>query len=131
MEVCMFVPWEAKWLAWGVFKTIFCLSLIHRSSDNWKVLKELEKAAMVYWSAKDRLPPRVFQSFPVFMNMNSLDVTLRFLVVYIQWIHLDCLKADGQDRHQHWKRFGICSSGQRMSSNFVLTRKQDIIQGER
>lgn len=30
----------------------------NRASDNWKVLKELEKAAKVYWSAKDRLPPR-------------------------------------------------------------------------
>ncbi|KAK6937742.1 hypothetical protein RJ641_031250 [Dillenia turbinata] len=29
-----------------------------RASDNWKVLKELEKAVKVYWSAKDRLPPR-------------------------------------------------------------------------
>ncbi|KAI5656902.1 hypothetical protein M9H77_25695 [Catharanthus roseus] len=30
----------------------------NRASENWKVLKELEKAAKVYWSAKDRLPPR-------------------------------------------------------------------------
>lgn len=30
-----------------------------RASDNWRVLKELEKAAEVYWKAKDRLPPRV------------------------------------------------------------------------
>lgn len=30
----------------------------NRASDNWKVLKELEKAAKVYWNAKDRLPPR-------------------------------------------------------------------------
>ncbi|KAK9289227.1 hypothetical protein L1049_017701 [Liquidambar formosana] len=30
----------------------------NRATDNWKVLKELEKAAKVYWSAKDRLPPR-------------------------------------------------------------------------
>ncbi|XAR54343.1 hypothetical protein NMG60_11029423 [Bertholletia excelsa] len=30
----------------------------NRASDNWKVLKELEKAIKVYWSAKDRLPPR-------------------------------------------------------------------------
>ncbi|KAL3644987.1 Thioredoxin-like fold domain-containing protein mrl7, chloroplastic [Castilleja foliolosa] len=30
----------------------------HRASDNWKVLKELEKAAEVFWKAKDRLPPR-------------------------------------------------------------------------
>nr|CAD1838959.1 unnamed protein product [Ananas comosus var. bracteatus] len=29
-----------------------------RAADNWKLLKELEKAAKVYWSAKDRLPPR-------------------------------------------------------------------------
>ncbi|MQL86969.1 hypothetical protein Taro_019507 [Colocasia esculenta] len=30
----------------------------NRAADNWKLLKELEKAAKVYWSAKDRLPPR-------------------------------------------------------------------------
>ncbi|XP_073002896.1 thioredoxin-like fold domain-containing protein MRL7 homolog, chloroplastic [Typha latifolia] len=29
-----------------------------RASHNWKLLKELEKAAKVYWSARDRLPPR-------------------------------------------------------------------------
>ncbi|XP_057550405.1 thioredoxin-like fold domain-containing protein MRL7, chloroplastic isoform X2 [Amaranthus tricolor] len=31
----------------------------NRGSDNWKLLKELEKALKVYWNAKDRLPPRV------------------------------------------------------------------------
>ncbi|KAK7400143.1 hypothetical protein VNO78_11343 [Psophocarpus tetragonolobus] len=30
----------------------------NRASDNWKNLKELEKAVKVYWRAKDRLPPR-------------------------------------------------------------------------
>ena len=30
-----------------------------RAADNWKFLQELEKAAKVYWNAKDRLPPRV------------------------------------------------------------------------
>uniref|UniRef100_A0A2N9FC23 Thioredoxin domain-containing protein n=1 Tax=Fagus sylvatica TaxID=28930 RepID=A0A2N9FC23_FAGSY len=30
----------------------------NRAIDNWKALKELEKALKVYWSAKDRLPPR-------------------------------------------------------------------------
>ncbi|XP_051118592.1 thioredoxin-like fold domain-containing protein MRL7, chloroplastic [Andrographis paniculata] len=30
----------------------------NRASHNWKVLKELEKAAEVFWKAKDRLPPR-------------------------------------------------------------------------
>ncbi|CAN1245273.1 Thioredoxin-like fold domain-containing protein MRL7, chloroplastic [Linum grandiflorum] len=30
----------------------------NRAADNWKTLKELEKAAQVYWNAKDRLPPR-------------------------------------------------------------------------
>jgi hypothetical protein len=34
--------------------------LFHRAADNWKNLKELEKAVKVYWSAKDRLPPRVW-----------------------------------------------------------------------
>eukprot|EP00268_Persea_americana_P045021 TRINITY_DN4568_c0_g1_i8.p1 TRINITY_DN4568_c0_g1~~TRINITY_DN4568_c0_g1_i8.p1 ORF type:complete len:105 (-),score=20.20 TRINITY_DN4568_c0_g1_i8:633-947(-) len=32
---------------------IFC-----RAADNWRLLKELEKAIKVYWNAKDRLPPR-------------------------------------------------------------------------
>ncbi|XP_059626069.1 thioredoxin-like fold domain-containing protein MRL7, chloroplastic isoform X2 [Cornus florida] len=31
----------------------------NRAAYNWKVLKELEKAAKVYLSAKDRLPPRM------------------------------------------------------------------------
>ncbi|OAY32677.1 thioredoxin-like fold domain-containing protein MRL7, chloroplastic [Manihot esculenta] len=30
----------------------------NRATDNWKTLKELEKAVKVYWGAKDRLPPR-------------------------------------------------------------------------
>ncbi|KDP26497.1 hypothetical protein JCGZ_17655 [Jatropha curcas] len=30
----------------------------NRATVNWNTLKELEKAAKVYWSAKDRLPPR-------------------------------------------------------------------------
>ncbi|KAG6571537.1 Thioredoxin-like fold domain-containing protein MRL7, chloroplastic, partial [Cucurbita argyrosperma subsp. sororia] len=30
----------------------------NRATDNWKTLKELEKALQVYWKAKDRLPPR-------------------------------------------------------------------------
>ncbi|CAN4083896.1 unnamed protein product [Withania somnifera] len=30
----------------------------NRASENWKALKELEKAAKAYWSAKERLPPR-------------------------------------------------------------------------
>ncbi|XP_028765468.1 thioredoxin-like fold domain-containing protein MRL7, chloroplastic [Neltuma alba] len=30
----------------------------NRAMDNWKTLKELEKAIKVYWGAKDRLPPR-------------------------------------------------------------------------
>ncbi|EEF32529.1 hypothetical protein RCOM_0258490 [Ricinus communis] len=34
------------------------LKFVCRATDNWKTLKELEKAVKVYWSAKDRLPPR-------------------------------------------------------------------------
>ncbi|KAL5228265.1 hypothetical protein ABZP36_016530 [Zizania latifolia] len=30
----------------------------NRAADNWRFLQELEKAAKVYWKAKDRLPPR-------------------------------------------------------------------------
>ncbi|XP_010251386.1 PREDICTED: uncharacterized protein LOC104593326 [Nelumbo nucifera] len=30
----------------------------NRATDNWKFLKELEKAIKIYWKAKDRLPPR-------------------------------------------------------------------------
>lgn len=33
----------------------------NRASENWKVLKELEEAAKVYWRAKDRLPPRTIK----------------------------------------------------------------------
>lgn len=43
-------------------KPFVACCFILRASDNWKVLKELEKAAKVYWNAKDRLPPRVFQT---------------------------------------------------------------------
>ncbi|KAF2294910.1 hypothetical protein GH714_026975 [Hevea brasiliensis] len=35
------------------------LKFVCRATDNWKTLKELEKAVKVYWSAKDRLPPRL------------------------------------------------------------------------
>ncbi|KAK6940635.1 hypothetical protein RJ641_030166 [Dillenia turbinata] len=37
---------------------VLVLERYKRASDNWKVLKELEKAVKVYWSAKNRLPPR-------------------------------------------------------------------------
>ncbi|KAK4347059.1 hypothetical protein RND71_033398 [Anisodus tanguticus] len=47
------IDWEGEiddcWV-----KEINCLE----ASDNWKALKELEKATKVYWSAKERLPPR-------------------------------------------------------------------------
>jgi hypothetical protein len=33
--------------------------MFHRAADNWKFVQEFEKAAKVYWNAKDRLPPRV------------------------------------------------------------------------
>lgn len=32
---------------------------VDRASDNWKALKELEKAVKVYWESRDKLPPRV------------------------------------------------------------------------
>ncbi|XP_057779489.1 thioredoxin-like fold domain-containing protein MRL7 homolog, chloroplastic [Salvia miltiorrhiza] len=68
------IDWEGE-IDYGLVKEINCLEwesfafhpspLIvlvferyNRASDNWKVLKELEKAAEVYWKAKDRLPPR-------------------------------------------------------------------------
>ena len=35
------------------------INFFDRAADNWRLLKELEKAAKVYWNAKDRLPPRV------------------------------------------------------------------------
>lgn len=40
-------------------KSMLIQLFIHRATDNWKTLKELEKAARVYRGAKDRLPPRV------------------------------------------------------------------------
>ncbi|KAK1270642.1 hypothetical protein QJS04_geneDACA006162 [Acorus gramineus] len=33
----------------------------NRATENWKVLMELEKAAKVFWNAKDRLPPRTIK----------------------------------------------------------------------
>ncbi|XP_065627012.1 thioredoxin-like fold domain-containing protein MRL7, chloroplastic isoform X2 [Quercus suber] len=37
---------------------VFVFERYNRATDNWKALKELEKALKVYWSAKDKLPPR-------------------------------------------------------------------------
>ncbi|XP_027111619.1 thioredoxin-like fold domain-containing protein MRL7 homolog, chloroplastic [Coffea arabica] len=68
------IDWEGE-IDYGLVKEINCLEwesfafrpspLIvlvferyNRASENWKVLKELEKAAEVFWKAKDRLPPR-------------------------------------------------------------------------
>nr|GMC74634.1 thioredoxin-like fold domain-containing protein MRL7, chloroplastic [Ipomoea batatas] len=50
------VNWEGE-LDDCLVKEITCLEW-ENASKNWKVLKELEKAALVYWKAKDRLPPR-------------------------------------------------------------------------
>ncbi|KAK1295414.1 hypothetical protein QJS10_CPA16g00066 [Acorus calamus] len=33
----------------------------NRAAENWKALMELEKAAKVFWNAKDRLPPRTIK----------------------------------------------------------------------
>lgn len=38
---------------------VFVFERYNRAAENWKALKELEKAVKVYWDAKDRLPPRV------------------------------------------------------------------------
>ncbi|KAI7742681.1 hypothetical protein M8C21_029849 [Ambrosia artemisiifolia] len=40
------------------YDTVGVLGALYSASENWRALKELEKAAKVYWSAKDRLPPR-------------------------------------------------------------------------
>lgn len=37
---------------------VFVFERYNRATDNWRALKELEKALKVYRSAKDRLPPR-------------------------------------------------------------------------
>ncbi|KAM5563374.1 thioredoxin-like fold domain-containing protein MRL7, chloroplastic [Rosa sericea] len=37
---------------------VFVFERYNRAAENWKALKELEKAVKVYWDAKDRLPPR-------------------------------------------------------------------------
>ncbi|KAL6214503.1 hypothetical protein ACLB2K_013937 [Fragaria x ananassa] len=37
---------------------VFVFERYNRAGENWKALKELEKAVKVYWNAKDRLPPR-------------------------------------------------------------------------
>lgn len=43
-----------------------------RATKNWKTLKELEKAIQVYWSAKDRLPPRVPSASHLIISPDSL-----------------------------------------------------------
>ncbi|XP_050364515.1 thioredoxin-like fold domain-containing protein MRL7, chloroplastic [Argentina anserina] len=37
---------------------VFVFERYNRAGENWKALKELEKAVKVYWDAKERLPPR-------------------------------------------------------------------------
>lgn len=62
--------------------------LLHRAADNWKLLKELEKAAKVYWSAKDRLPPRVcvdLSSFLRFLLFLYKTQTLLFAFLFLVW----------------------------------------------
>ncbi|WOH01793.1 hypothetical protein DCAR_0521178 [Daucus carota subsp. sativus] len=55
---------EINCLEWEAFAfhpsplIVLVFERYNRASDNWKVLKELEKATKVYWRAKDRLPPR-------------------------------------------------------------------------
>ncbi|KAM7527327.1 hypothetical protein LguiB_030737 [Lonicera macranthoides] len=55
---------EINCLEWETFAfhpsplIVLVFERYNRPTDNWKVLKELEKAAKVYWRAKDRLPPR-------------------------------------------------------------------------
>lgn len=60
----------------GMNERIRQLKFVCRATDNWKTLKELEKAVKVYWGAKDRLPPRVNYkySFP-FKIVNFLKDT--------------------------------------------------------
>lgn len=55
---------EINCLEWETFAfhpsplIVLVFERYNRATDNWRVLKELEKATKVYWSAKDRLPPR-------------------------------------------------------------------------
>ncbi|KAK2984612.1 hypothetical protein RJ640_029118 [Escallonia rubra] len=55
---------EINCLEWEAFAfhpsplIVLVFERYNRATDNWNVLKELEKASMVYWRAKDRLPPR-------------------------------------------------------------------------
>lgn len=55
---------EINCLEWETFAfhpsplIVLVFERYNRATDNWKVLKELEKATKVYWRAKDRLPPR-------------------------------------------------------------------------
>ncbi|KAL8470243.1 hypothetical protein ACS0TY_032919 [Phlomoides rotata] len=55
---------EINCLEWETFAfhpsplIVLVFERYNRASDNWRVLKELEKAAEVYWKANDRLPPR-------------------------------------------------------------------------
>ncbi|KAL9239057.1 hypothetical protein vseg_013412 [Gypsophila vaccaria] len=55
---------EINCLEWETFAyhpsplIVLVFERYNRAAENWKLLKELEKAFQVYWSAKDRLPPR-------------------------------------------------------------------------
>ncbi|XP_076945299.1 thioredoxin-like fold domain-containing protein MRL7, chloroplastic [Bidens hawaiensis] len=55
---------EINCLEWEAFAfhpsplIVLVFERYNRAKENWKALKELEKAAKVYWNAKDRLPPR-------------------------------------------------------------------------
>lgn len=54
---------------------------VYRASDNWKALKELEKAVKVYWDAKDRLPPRVISTQRAFSSFVRFGCKLCFMFV--------------------------------------------------
>ena len=60
---------------------------VQRATDNWKALKELEKALKVYWSAKDKLPPRVLNF--LFVLLNFFKVALCFILCDLWIKHCD------------------------------------------
>ncbi|KAL5729270.1 Thioredoxin-like fold domain-containing protein mrl7 [Ranunculus cassubicifolius] len=55
---------EINCLEWEAFAfrpsplMVLVFQRYNKASENWRFLKELEKAIKVYWEAKDRLPPR-------------------------------------------------------------------------
>ncbi|CAN1274719.1 Isocitrate dehydrogenase [NAD] catalytic subunit 5, mitochondrial [Linum perenne] len=54
------------------------------ATDNWKTLQELEKAAQIYWNAKDRKPPRNFEHRRNWSNTQNFHKHLSAIMAFQQ-----------------------------------------------